>query len=158
MKLKGVSTGLANVTFIMAFIVAIVFMSLDAKAHEWDGDAWATKQIIAYQVMAECVILSEKDYATFEKTCDVLTMAKTGIASLDELQAEVNVHPGGELAEVFVNEHFTNTDFANAAIVSLDVSVKGLKLMTARIELPAAKQQRDKMLKDAKDELNLQGA
>jgi hypothetical protein len=141
----------------MTAVAAMAMASTPAFAHDWDGDAWAAKQMTLYQTSDNCVTLSDTDFTLFMKTCDVIALAKAGIALAGELQAGLGAHLNDTTVAAFIDEHFSDAMRANAAIVSLGVFSKGLKLMQLRMELYKEIIQRDREIKKAEEALGLHG-
>ena len=137
----------------MTAVAAMAMASTPAFAHDWDGDAWATKQMTLFHEMDKCVTLSDTDFTLFMKTCSPSDIATDQVTSLNALTYEINSHPDDTSIGQFIAEHFKDELQANKAMASVDVVTKGLEFMKLRMELYRAKIQRNRDIQKATEEM-----
>jgi len=118
---------------VATFILLGMCYPIPGHSHEWQGDAWAAKQITLYETVTKCVKLSEEDWPAFLKTCHPLAMIKLQVQLIDDLETALHFHLPDTMKD-FIAEHTEDVMQFNKAVMTLDVVSAGLDLIKYRME------------------------
>ncbi len=110
------------------YIIAtlLLIFSMGANAHQWDGDTWANNQINVMMDFKKCIDVIEAPAYVFLAQCDVSKVMPSAIALFEEFSEAISTHPGDQLVQQFVEQHFLDIERGILAISTIKLLPKML--------------------------------